>query len=331
MTTISRREWLRYAAALAAGGAVAGLSGCSSPERGIVVTAGAWPGYEPRCLARQLGWLEARRVRLGEVPTNASSMHVLATGVADAAALTLDEVLLMRSQGVRLAIVLVFNISAGADMLLARPEIRSLGELRGARVALEQGTYASLMLDKALEIGGLTREDVTQVHLAIGDHAHAWKSGEIDAAVTYAPFSGELELAGAHRLFDSRQIPDTIVDVLAVRTDRLTADRSAALRHLVGMHFRTLAFLASAPAEATALIAVRRRAAVTISSAYEGLILPDLAGNRRLLAGDTPTLVEKARIVAESMRRTGLLSADDDLGDLVASAYLPGDGEEVGR
>lgn len=274
MTTISRREWLRYAVALAAGGAVAGLSGCSSPERGIVVTAGAWPGYEPLFLARQLGWLEARRVRLGEVPTNASSMHVLATGVADAAA---------------------------------------------------------LMLDKALEAGGLTRADITQVHLVIGDHAHAWKSGEIDAAVTYAPFSGELESAGAHRLFDSRQIPDTIVDVLAVRTDRLTADRSAALRHLVETHFRMLAFLASAPVEAAALIAARRRSAVAMSSAYEGLVLPDLAGNRRLLSGEAPMLVEKAGIVAESMRRTGLLSANDDLRGLVASAYLPGDGEEVGR
>ena len=102
------------------------LSACAKPERKLVVTAGAWPGYEPLFLARQLGWLDSAQIRLGEVPSNASSMYALSTGVADAAALTLDEVLLLRSQGIPLAVVLVFNNSAGADMLVVRPDILSL-------------------------------------------------------------------------------------------------------------------------------------------------------------------------------------------------------------
>ena len=324
MTTISRRKLLKYVAALAAGGGVFGISGCSAPERKLVVTAGAWPGYEPLFLARQLGWLDPNRVRLGELPSNASSMYALATGVADAAALTLDEVLLLRSQGVSLTVVLVFNISAGADMLLARPEIRSLPELQGKRIAIEQGTYASLMLDQALEAAGLRRDDITQVHLAVGDQASAWKKGQIDAAVTYTPFSSELESAGAHRLFDSSQIPDTIVDVLAVRTESLGAGSSEALRHLLETHFRTLAYLTGSPDEAAKLITLRRGSGtVTVASAYPGLILPDLEKNRLLLAGRTPVLAEKALLISDAMRRAGLLAGDDDLKGLVNSDRLP--------
>lgn len=332
MTTISRRDWLKYLGALAAGGVVANVSGCAAPKRKLVVTAGAWPGYEPLFLARHQGWLDPEQIRLGEVPSNASSIHALATGVADAAALTLDEVLMLRSQGIALTIVLVFNISAGADMLLARPEIGSLAELKGKRVAIEQGTYAPLLLDTALAAAGLRRADVTTVHLPIGDQMPAWRKGEIDAAVTYAPFADELVAAGAHRLFDSRQMPDTIVDVLAVRNESLSAGGGDALRHLLAAHFRTLAFLADAPDDAARLIGARRRSeAVAVASAYDGLILPDLEKNRLLLAGAQPVLLEKARLIGEAMRGAGLLSGSDDLNGLVNGDYLPASGKEGER
>lgn len=320
MTTISRREWLKYIAAVAT---VSGLSACAAPKRSLVVTAGAWPGYEPLFLARQLGWLDPAQIRLGEVPSNASSMYALATGVADAAALTLDEVLLLRSQGVSLAVVLVFNISAGADMLLVRPEIRSLPDLKGKRIAIEHGTYASLLLDKALDAAGLRPADVQIVHLAVGDQAAAWRKDEIDAAVTYAPFADELSAAGAMRLFDSRQMPDTIVNVLAVREESLRAG-SVALRHLLATHFRTLAYLIDAPDDGARLIGARRRSEkVSMASAYDGLILPDVERNRQLLAGQTPVLMDRARMLTEVMRRAGKLSGTDDLHGLVSGDYLP--------
>ena len=325
MTTISRREWLKYIAVLTV---VGGLSACAKPERKLVVTAGAWPGYEPLFLARQLGWLDSAQIRLGEVPSNASSMYALSTGVADAAALTLDEVLLLRSQGIPLAVVLVFNNSAGADMLVVRPDILSLPILKGKRIAVERGTYASLLLDKALDLAGLRRVDIRVVHLAVGDQAAAWRKGDIDAAVTYAPYSVQLEAAGAHRLFDSRQMPDTIVDVLAVREESLGAGRDA-LCHLLATHFRTLSYLADASDDAARLIGARRRSEkVAVASAYDGLVLPDLEKNRLLLAGPSPVLREKAQVLSEVMRRAGLLAGHDDLRGLIHGECLPAAEEE---
>lgn len=332
MATMSRRGLLKGLVAWSAGGFLFSASGCATPEQRIVVTAGAWPGYEPLFLARQLGWLDPQWVRLGEVPSNASSLHVLATGIADAAALTLDEVLLLRSQGVPLTVLLVFSVSDGADVLLARTGIRSLSELRGKRIALEQGTYAALLLDQALEAGGLTRTDVTQVYRPIGDHAQAWRNGEIDAAVSYSPYAASLEAAGAHLLFDSTRMPDTILDVLAVRSERLTSDREDALSHLIATHFRMLAYLANAPEDAVALIRARRHApAMTVPAAYAGLILPDLAGNRRLLAGPSPVLLDKARMLAERMRQSSMLYGADDLGGLAQDRFLPVEDGEGAR
>jgi len=232
--------------------------------------------------------------------------------------------------------VMVQEPTMGAEdfayMLLARPEIGSLAELKGKRVAIEQGTYAPLLLDTALAAAGLRRADVTTVHLPIGDQRPAWRKGEIDAAVTYAPFADELVAAGAHRLFDSRQMPDTIVDVLAVRNESLSAGGGDALRHLLAAHFRTLAFLADAPDDAARLIGARRRSeAVAVASAYDGLILPDLEKNRLLLAGAQPVLLEKARLIGEAMRGAGLLSGSDDLNGLVNGDYFPASRKEGER
>ena len=116
MTTISRRDWLKYLGALAAGGVVANVSGCAAPKRKLVVTAGAWPGYEPLFLARHQGWLDPEQIRLGEVPSNASSIYALATGVADAAALTLDEVLMLRSQGIPTKLITGYVSSGGSEL-----------------------------------------------------------------------------------------------------------------------------------------------------------------------------------------------------------------------
>ena len=68
-----------------------------------------------------------------------------------------------------------------------------------------------------------------------------------------------------------------------------------------------------------------------MASAYDGLILPDLEKNRRLLAGRAPVLQEKARLIGEAMRRAGVLSGSDDLNGLVNGDYLPASGKEGER
>ncbi|MDP2833037.1 MAG: hypothetical protein Q8Q28_07045 [Pseudomonadota bacterium] len=85
--------------------------------RPLTIASHVWPGYELMFLARQEGWLASTDLRFLETATATASLAALAADQADAAALTLDEVLRARDQGIALNIVLVFDISAGVDFL----------------------------------------------------------------------------------------------------------------------------------------------------------------------------------------------------------------------
>lgn len=61
----------------------------------------------------------------------------------------------------------------------------------------------------------------------------AWNTGLVDALVTYEPLAGQLREQGATVIFDSRQARNLIVDVLAVREDRLHWPHAGALRGLL--------------------------------------------------------------------------------------------------
>lgn len=307
-----------------AGSPLVWLSACSkTPESPLSIAAHVWPGYEPMFLARREGWLDPAQVRLVDTTSATDSLQALAAGTVDGAALTLDEVLRARASGVPLTVVLVFDISAGADVLLARPGINKLADLKGRRVAVEDGAVGALMFAKALQAGGLVSGEVQLVPLTVNQQIDAWREGRVDAAVTYEPVSSQLLEAGAKRLFDSRQIPDLIVDVLAVRSG-IVGTRAEAIRHLLAAHFRALGHLRRNPQDAAYRMAQRMNLAPDqVLASFKGLVLPDHENNHRLLSGATPSLLVSARSLSAVMRQAGLLANEDTLTGLLSGDMLP--------
>jgi NitT/TauT family transport system substrate-binding protein len=276
-------------------------------------------------LASREGWLDARQVRLHETNAATESLQALADGKVDAAALTLDETFKARQDGQMLTVVMIFDISAGADMLLARPGIATLAELKGQRVGFEQSSVGELLLAEILRAGSLSRDDLKLVPLSVDKHLAAWRQNELDAVVTYEPVASDLLEQGAHRLFDSRQIPNTIVDVLAIRNDRLELN-AAAIRHLLQSHFKALDHLRRNPQDAAYRMASHLKLpALDVLPAFKGLVLPDAANNYRLLAGAKPELLATARKLSAVMVRSGLLKQDDSLDALIRADFLPTD------
>jgi NitT/TauT family transport system substrate-binding protein len=116
--------------AATAGLTLTGLSACQRPEPLVRVATNAWVGYEPLLLARDLGHFDAANLRLLELTSNSGSLMALASGQTEAAALTLDELLVAREGGLDLQVLMVFDESAGADVVMARPDISDLALLR---------------------------------------------------------------------------------------------------------------------------------------------------------------------------------------------------------
>lgn len=293
--------------------------GCAPPQAApLRIGTHPWLGYELMHLARQRQYLVGDAVRLVEIPHASASLRALSAGTLEGAGLTLDEVLSARARGLPLRVVAVIDVSHGADMLIAAPDITSLGALRGRRIGVEQSATGALMLDAALTKAGLAAADVRLVPLAFNEHFKAMSDHRVDAVVSFDPVCSALLRLGARRLFSSAEVPGLIVDVLAVRAEAVDS-HGPALRDLVAALFRARSDWLGAPAAMAPLLAPRLRLPpVDVVRAFEGVQLPDLAANLAWLDGPAPALVQTARQAAAVMQRAGLLVADADLAATVA-------------
>jgi NitT/TauT family transport system substrate-binding protein len=306
---LSRRQALGWAlgAALAAP-----LAGCAPPLPPLRVGSIVFPGYELMFLAREMGLLAPAEVRLIEMRSNTDVLRALGAGQLEAAALTLDELLSARADGVDLRVALVLDVSEGSDVVLGRPGIRQAADLKGRRIGVEDSAGGAVMLGALLDATGLSVEQIHKVPITLDRSIEFYASGQLDAVVTAEPWAGTLEAQGAHRLFDSSAIPGMIVDVLVVRADAVDRQLTA-LRHLVSAQFEALAAFRQSPEQVAPQLAPRLQLApANVKAAFRGLKLPDAAQNRAWLQPGGQ-LQQSAESLMKVMVKQSLLKQAIDL------------------
>jgi len=80
------------------------------------------------------------------------------------------------------------------DKVVCMPDsgIKSVEDLRGKTVAFNAGSSSETTFNNALTVGGLTRDDVDEYEMSIDNMVPAAVSGDIDAAVCWNPYSGQI-------------------------------------------------------------------------------------------------------------------------------------------
>ncbi len=304
-----------------------GVLGCSAQAAPLVVSAHPWIGYEPLFFARQQGSLLESEVRLSEAPDASGSMHKLAAGLADVAALTLDEVLRVRELGLALQVVLVFDVSRGADGVVVKPHIKQASDLVGKTIAVENTALGALVLAECLRAHNLRADQVRIKSVGFDEHQAAWRDPSVDALVTYQPVLWKLKQQGGRLLFDSTAIPGRIVDVLAA-TPQVMQHRLADVRQLLTVYFNTLKQMQTQTSAAQAWYQNRLGLqGPDLAAVQDGLVVPDLAANRRMLGTASGSLYENAAALGQFMLSQGLLKGRPKLGDLFTADALPAHAE----
>lgn len=278
---------------------IVSVTACEGEKPPIRVATHVWPGYEFLHLGQQLGYLPQESVNLITTGSATQSIKRLKNNQADAATLTLDEVLLARSQGLDMTIILIMDISVGADQLITREKLDSLQQLKGKKLALEQTAVGRLLLANASQQAGMTSQDFQLVHTTIDQHVEIWREGIVDAIVTYEPATTQILSQGGHIIFDSSQVPETIVDVLAVRTDFIE-EHSNMLRQLVSGFFKAQKHFLTNPQDASYRMSDRLNVpSREVMYLYHGLELPSVEHNKKLLAAENPQLTKVAEDIVE--------------------------------
>lgn len=317
----SRRWALRGLASIGLTGM--GLNGCM-PFKNDPIRIGAqpWPGYELIYLARELKFFNDNKVTLIESPSASANLRGLATRSLDGACLTLDEVLTARSNGIKLKIVAVLDESRGADVVLAKPEIKQLKDLYKKTIGVEQTATGAVLLHAALEAAGLSLSDVNTSYIPIDEHHAAFLSGKIDAIVTYEPTKSKLLTKGARIIFSSADIPGRILDTIAVRSDVID-QKSSETRALISGHFMARTEWKKDPAKYAPLLADRLDLApADVPAAFSEVHLPDAQENRDWMTGSPARLTSAAEALGAVMVRQGLLHTPPPLNGLFTPEFL---------
>lgn len=289
------------------------LAGCQPPPEPLRIVSSPWPGYEPLYLARDLGYVKETSVRITELPSANVTLEAFSNGSADIATITLDETLSLLARGHKLRILLVVDISNGADAVVAKPGIKSLAELKGKRLGMENIPLGTYMLSRILDISGLQASDIEVIPMPEDKHEKAYLQGRIDAAITMEPYKTRITRAGAQVLFDSSQIPDEIFDLVVVREDVFAARRDE-LCQLAQQWFRTLDYVQANSQDAASRMSKRLGIDVeTFQASMAGLKVPLREENQHLLGGDKPALLAPARRLADTMLRAHMIPRPVDL------------------
>ncbi|MGQ7890084.1 ABC transporter substrate-binding protein [Paenibacillus sp. WC2504] len=243
------------------------VSGCSSKEAASKAAGGSdqpiklalspWPGWFVWYLVKEKGFFEKNGVKVDLVwfPVYSDSLSALASGKVDANSQTLSDTLAPASKGIPLKAVLVNDNSNGGDGVVVKPNINSLQELKGKKVATELGTVDHLLMLTALEKAGLAEKDVSYTNMTVNDAGPAFISGNLDGAVLWEPFLSKAIQEGKGKLlFSSKDTPGLIPDLLVFK-EEITKNRPEDVKKILNAWFDALDYWKANPEESLQIMA----------------------------------------------------------------------------
>src|ERR1700691_5847713 len=106
-----------------------------------------WPGWVAWQVAIDKGWLKEAGLDVKfEWFDYSASMEAFAAGKLDGDFVTNGDALVVGAGGARNVSVLVTDFSNGNDMIVARPGIHTLKDLKGKKIGIEIGLVEHLLL-----------------------------------------------------------------------------------------------------------------------------------------------------------------------------------------
>jgi NitT/TauT family transport system substrate-binding protein len=188
-----------------------------------------WPGWVAWQIAIDKGWLSEAGLDVKfDWFDYSASMEAFAAGKIDADLLTNGDALVMGAGGARNVMILITDYSNGNDMIVGRPGIKTLADLKGKRIGVEIGLVDHLLLLDGLKKQGMTQNDVTLVNSKTNETPQVLASGQVDAIGAWQPNAGLAmkALPGARPVYTSAQAPGLIYDVMAVNPASISAHRA---------------------------------------------------------------------------------------------------------
>ncbi len=203
------------------------LSLKSNQEKSEVIRIGLtqWPGFEHLFIAKKQGFFKqaSLNIELVELSSLAEVRRAFERNKIDGMATTLVEVLEAYKYSSNIAQpILVTDYSKGADEILATEKLDSVKDLKGKKIGIEAGSMSTYLVYSALDMYNIQHSEVVLVPMDVHKLGKALKSKKVDAITSYPPISISIKKQlDVNIIFDSSQISQKLLDVVAVNTKTL--------------------------------------------------------------------------------------------------------------
>jgi len=190
-----------------------------------------WPGYTVFEVAKQKGWFKDQGLDVEMVWFDYSaSIDAFSAGKIDADCIVGSDALAAgASSKTKSKFVALIDYSEGSDMIVGKPGIDSIKDLKGQKIGIEVGLVEHMLLLQALKNNGMTQDDVTLVNTTTNETPQTLASGKVAAIGAWYPVSGQAlkQVPGSKKLFTSADAKGLIYDVLAVSPTSYAKNKEA--------------------------------------------------------------------------------------------------------
>jgi NitT/TauT family transport system substrate-binding protein len=188
----------------------------------IHISSSTWTGYAIIYLANSKGiWKNhGLDVNFKVVEDPNDRFIAMAAGRLEGMATTVDTFARQQSAGVPAVEIFPIDASVGGDGILASKSIKTVADLKGKTIAVNQGSVSEFFLAQVLKANGLSLTDVKELNMKSGEAGAAFVANRVDVAVTWEPWLSKAKArADSQVLVSSKQYPDLIVDSFGFRKE----------------------------------------------------------------------------------------------------------------
>jgi len=289
-----------------------------------------WPGWVAWQVALDKGFFKEAGVDVTfDWFDYSASLDAYTAGKIDAVLMTNGDALVTGAGGAKSVSILLTDYSNGNDMIIAKPGIKSLKQLKGKKVAVEVGLVEHLLLVDGLKKAGMKESDVTLVNAKTNELPQILASPDIAAIGAWQPVSGQAMkgVPGAKPIYTSAEEPGLIYDVLAVNPGSLAAHKEE-WRKVIKVWDRVVNYINDPKTQPDALKIMSARVGLTPAEylpLLKGTNLLTLSEGRKIFAKGTGfnSLYGSTKVADGFNVANAVYKTPQDIDSYIDAAYLP--------
>ena len=309
------------------------VSSCSKVEqknvnsKPIKISADIFPGYAYIFIAKEKGLFKKNGVDV-EVVLNQDylvSQKNFVDGIVDGVFSVYADAISASDQGVPLKVVCLRDQSIKGDIIVARPEITRLEDLKGKKIGVEGiNSFSHLFVLSVLKKHGINEGDVFFANIGAQHLVEAIEKGEVVAGHTYGAGITHSKEKGYNSLAYAGEVQGIITDVLVFNT-KVIQERPEDIKKIVKSLFEALEFQKTNREEASQIIA--RAIGDTPQSVVEGIDSLknfDLKESAEAMrpSEELTNLFGSGKLISEFFINRGQSSTPPDLNKIIDNSFV---------